>query len=532
MPVPPSVVEADDVAGRIALIGVFSNVGAISYNGSLYMVINEYDIGTNETHAQVFKSTDAGVTWAVVDRANGPRTNAASFDVFAYYPHYPQTPGSTIYVSYTIPFPATGFGRAHLINFDLASETWGTASGDVAGFNFVIDETVVLSDATQVIVGHTTQAGVKKIYLFTYASGVFNGPVTVESTTLSLAFPSLALDASDRVYICWSIGTPNALKVAVFASNSLNSPTTVAVSFNNSGPGIYIPSLDEIWIPLRFDPTSGNSVGILRGGPTSAPVWTTENPGGVNPNIYSNYRPVFGIDTENDIFLTWINLIDSPSGELAVEYIRLQDLGTWGTLQTFWNTLSQPLTPPSPHPGDAELQVQGGFADGVLSIIVALFQDFPIIGGFCGTIYYLDTPFTPIPPDLTIACPVDGGPATVGVPYDSGPPIVDGGTEPYTFSLAGGSLPPGMTLDPDTGAVSGTTYVAGDYTYTLEVTDSSSPPLMAVVEEPCDIPVGGAIAGTPCENVTPQPTDVRFRLEKVIASLRETRHLPTRGSVK
>jgi hypothetical protein len=52
-----------------------------------------------------------------------------------------------------------------------------------------------------------------------------------------------------------------------------------------------------------------------------------------------------------------------------------------------------------------------------------------------------------------------------------------GGTPPYTWSLStsSGPLPPGLTLGTTTGAISGTPSVASQYSFTLRVTDSSSP---------------------------------------------------------
>lgn len=49
-----------------------------------------------------------------------------------------------------------------------------------------------------------------------------------------------------------------------------------------------------------------------------------------------------------------------------------------------------------------------------------------------------------------------------------------GGVAPYTWSLASGSgpLPPGLTLNPATGEVSGTLTTAGGFSYTVQVTDS------------------------------------------------------------
>ena len=48
-----------------------------------------------------------------------------------------------------------------------------------------------------------------------------------------------------------------------------------------------------------------------------------------------------------------------------------------------------------------------------------------------------------------------------------------GGTLPYTWSLADGALPPGITLDPATGILSGTAGGAGLYAYVVQVVDAN-----------------------------------------------------------
>ena len=52
-----------------------------------------------------------------------------------------------------------------------------------------------------------------------------------------------------------------------------------------------------------------------------------------------------------------------------------------------------------------------------------------------------------------------------------------GGTTPYTWSLSTGSaaLPPGLTLNPASGTISGTPATPGSYTFAVQATDSSAP---------------------------------------------------------
>jgi uncharacterized repeat protein (TIGR01451 family) len=49
---------------------------------------------------------------------------------------------------------------------------------------------------------------------------------------------------------------------------------------------------------------------------------------------------------------------------------------------------------------------------------------------------------------------------------------VTGGTGPFTWAVSGGGAPPGLTLNPSTGVLSGTPTTAGLYTFTVKVTDS------------------------------------------------------------
>ena len=66
--------------------------------------------------------------------------------------------------------------------------------------------------------------------------------------------------------------------------------------------------------------------------------------------------------------------------------------------------------------------------------------------------------------------------------------VAQGGTEPYTWSLAAGSLPTGMTLDAD-GQIVGVVEVAGSWTFTVECTDNAGTPVTVDQEYTIDIDV-------------------------------------------
>lgn len=80
-----------------------------------------------------------------------------------------------------------------------------------------------------------------------------------------------------------------------------------------------------------------------------------------------------------------------------------------------------------------------------------------------------------VPPQLSIANSVPQNILLNRV--FSGSVIAKGGIPPYKFSLASGSLPPGLSsIDPSSGQFSGTPTTLGNYFFTVNVTDSSGTP--------------------------------------------------------
>ncbi len=81
---------------------------------------------------------------------------------------------------------------------------------------------------------------------------------------------------------------------------------------------------------------------------------------------------------------------------------------------------------------------------------------------------------------------------TVGTPY-SAALTAAAGTTPYSWTLANGSLPNGLSLSTD-GTISGTPQAAGDVSFTVQVTDSSTPTAQ-VATEALAIDIGQAAPG-------------------------------------
>lgn len=76
-------------------------------------------------------------------------------------------------------------------------------------------------------------------------------------------------------------------------------------------------------------------------------------------------------------------------------------------------------------------------------------------------------------PPITLAC-VATTTGKVGTAYSSGL-TVSGGVAPYTFSIVSGSLPPGLSLNAGTGAITGTPTAAGTFTFTAKVRSANPP---------------------------------------------------------
>jgi uncharacterized repeat protein (TIGR01451 family) len=149
-----------------------------------------------------------------------------------------------------------------------------------------------------------------------------------------------------------------------------------------------------------------------------------------------------------------------PSGQVAVPY-STQLTVTNGTSPFTWSVASGSLPP----------GVTLGAGTGLLSGTPTTAGSYPF------TVQIVDASGQTASKAVTIviaaapAVSYTPAPGEVSVPF-SQQPTVSGGTGPFTWSIAAGSLPPGLSINPSSGAITGTPTAAGTYSVTVAATDS------------------------------------------------------------
>lgn len=436
---------------------------------NLYLLLAA--VQTAEKRIGMFKRavSDVQGTWTVqpngLDAANAPDSGSQSGRLQVFDDTAATGKIAVLYLM-------TDLTSLKICEFDTNTDTWGTptASVTVADLSNKWGFTR-RSDGTYVVIGGRSG----HLYYILNSGGVWG---SITDTSLAASVGLLAgglIDASDNSYVLLNeTGTAMSIR-HLDSSNVLSSGVTITtVRATASGrPG------------MTFYGASGIAVGwVPASGGSHGDVMVSIAPNAVTPvfadyDVYSSHgpflnethsyiTPVVGSDTTTlNVFFVAVDN-DVPLDQIMQS--TFDGVSSWSAPIVYYDEITNPptngLTPPGNvsqfiHTLNPIQLTQGWTTPTAMETTLASVQS-------C-TGEFLEPPSTSGP---TPACPITpGGQGQVGVPF-SATITATGGTPPYTFTIVGGSLPPGLSLAPSTGVISGTPTTSGTYAYTVQVTGS------------------------------------------------------------
>jgi hypothetical protein len=292
--------------------------------------------------------------------------------------------------------------------------------------------------------------------------GTYNGTVTISASPAS--------------------NSPQVISITLFVTNPLllANPTSLNLSCPQ-GPtaGVSITSSSGT---LGYS-VSATSVGNWLGagpatGVTPGTITVSANCSGLSPGNYSGVVSASSTGSSNVIGIP-VSLsvaaqlritgpLSLPPGVIGVNY-SVQFTASSGAVPYSWSITSG-ILPPGLSINSSTGAIGGTPTTAGTYAFTVIVADSTSPSGQTAS---LGVAITITSPSLSaISCSL--GPGTVGLPYSGNCFVSSGGTQPDAWS-ASGNVPPGLFVNASTGAISGTPTTAGTYTFTLTVTDSTSP---------------------------------------------------------
>jgi Putative Ig domain len=420
--------------------------------------------------------------------------------------------GHTLTISATLP-PAT-MGESYSATF--------TASGGTAPYHFTVSSGqlptgLVLSKTTGVISGTPSQSGTFSFTIsatdlhlhsgtHTFQITVSKAPsvvVTVSPTTATLTsaatqqFSALVTNTSNLA-VTWSasLGTISSAGLYTAPTVSANTTTTVtatsvadptksstaSVTITPPPVSITTSSLSNATVGTTYSNT------LIATGGTTPYSWTLSSGSLPTGITLQSSGLISGTTSQSGQFTITVQVSDSSSPKqtssksLTLTVIAAVSVTVNPSTITLVSGASTQFT--ATVTNTSNLSVTWSASLGTISN-TGLYQAPTVSANTTATITATSAAdptksatasVTITPPPLSLTTTSLSG-ATSGVAY-SNPLTASGGTAPYSWTLTSGTLPAGIAVQ-SAGSLSGTTSQAGQFTFTVQASDSSSPKLTA-----------------------------------------------------
>ncbi len=328
------------------------------------------------------------------------------------------------------------------------------------GLNFSVSVSGSPFNAAWLLVSQTTGVSPAAIKVEAnptgLAAGTYVGTITVTATSGSTNYTQSATVTLVVASAAPSISmTPSSLSFSYTTGAPIPSPSlTSAFVLSSSGAAVSASLAVSGASWLKVTPSGNISViGLLN------TVTVTVDPTGLTPKVYTGTIKISAPSATNKSVSMTVTLTVNAAVPTAIS--------TWppGVIQ------GSPLT---------TVTIGGSAYFANSTVALTGFTPASTITVSDGTSTASRTFFIPAYSNastglrLAVSSPLPSG--TVGAPY-SAALAAAGGTAPYTYSLMSGILPAGLTIS--NGQISGTPAAAGTFLATIQVTDSSTPPVFA-----------------------------------------------------
>lgn len=423
--------------------------GPLSFGGKLYCWgETQSRSGVFTGFLVVYRSSDSGATWTRFLSAQKTMTT-----------------GWADTANHRVTFLLSDSGGAGLffVDFDLNAETFGSPYGQFLASSTIGYHVRRLSTGDLVVVCGDVSDNVLWVK---FSGGSWGTPVQVNTTTAALFRTTCVLDPNDTLWVTWwNPGDPNGRVRSVQSNGTLGSVVVISSTLTGStsiGNGCYSTGNNGInfWAKAQ-DPSLATASERLWGTPIPTPTWHEEFIDDTNL-INSDYGQM-RVDGSGNLVADVIDGTNASSFDSGIVKATLS--GTWtDTLEYDCNinypaNLTRSISAPSMN------GISASDAGWIVRMSTHTTADiFTLV--FVGN----SSPPPPPPPPPTVTCV--GGSGTVENPF-TGSFTASGGTGPYTFAIINGSLPPGLSLNTSTGAVTGTPATTGAFTFRVQVTDAN-----------------------------------------------------------